>query len=421
DRPPPYAAQRVSHRHRVHARPQVRLHRRLGPGRGPPRAGRAERHRPLPRTHGLQGHRASHGAGDRRSHRGRGRLHQRLHLARDDGLLRSRAGKRRRPRARRDRGHPPQPRLRRRGDRGGARRDPPGDRADARHAGRHRLRLAAGGRLPGPAAGPDYPGRDRAREHVRQGRPPALRGRALRAGADAPLRSGRRRSRRHLPRGGAVVRAPDADPASLAHPARGVAGRRAARDQGAGAGPLRPGAGGSGLSRPGHSHRADLGHGHGRRHVLKALPRGEGEPRPLLHDLCPGRGLRGHGPEHNLRRHLGRGYRRTRGPHRRGDQARRRRHDRRRGRPRPGADEGRDADGAGEPVEPGRAARSDDLHLGTRSGGRGADRQDRGRDHPRRARFRRAHGGRHGHCAGRLWARRGRAPARSATRTAGGL
>ncbi len=51
-------------------------------------------------------------AADRRGDRGRGRLHQRLYLPRDDGLLRPRAAGRRAAGARRDRGHRAEPGLR---------------------------------------------------------------------------------------------------------------------------------------------------------------------------------------------------------------------------------------------------------------------------------------------------------------------
>ena len=88
---------------------------------------------------------------DRRGDRGRRRLHQRLHRQGDDRLLRAGAGGRRAARARHPRRHRAEPAVRGARHRGRARRDPAGDRPGARHAGRHHLRLAAGGR-PSPTS-----------------------------------------------------------------------------------------------------------------------------------------------------------------------------------------------------------------------------------------------------------------------------
>ena len=153
----PQLAERHPHRGRADARPPLRLDRGL-PDRGrPARADRAERHRSLPRAHGVQGHADPHRPADRRGDRGRRRLHQCLHRQGDDRLLCAGARGRRRPGARHPRRHRAEPAVRGARHRGRARGDPAGDRPGARHPGRHHLRLAAGGRLSRPAVRADDP------------------------------------------------------------------------------------------------------------------------------------------------------------------------------------------------------------------------------------------------------------------------
>ena len=205
--------------------------------------------------------------------------------------------------ARHPRRHRAEPALRRARHRGRARGDPAGDRPGARHARRHHLRLAAGGRLSGPAVRADHPRAGGAGVGLRAAGPRGLRGRALRARPDDPGRGGRRRSRRGCGRrrsGISGISSGGRGCRSL--PARFAGGeRREARD-------LEQVHMAMAFESPGVRDDAglcgaDLRDGARRRHVVAALPGAPRAARALLHHLRPGRGLRGHRADHALCRH----------------------------------------------------------------------------------------------------------------------
>ena len=239
--------------------------------------------------------------------------------------------------------------------------------------------------------------------------PRGLRDRALRAGADHPRRRGRGRSRPAARR-----RRSGSSATSQRRPcAAGAAGalrrRRAAR----GARP-RAGAHGAGLRGPGV--REDAAYAA----QIYATALGGGMSSRLFQELRERRGLcytifaqaGAYDDTGLITLYAGTGAgadpRADRADHRRAA-PRRRRPDRGRARAGAGAAQGRDADGAGEPVGAGRAAGADAEHLGPGAGHRRDRRQDRRGDAGAGARLRRGPGR-------RAPTRRWRCSARSTTR-----